>query len=163
MSLRCCGYGKGRRKRGQARIKLINASRHTIQGVKRLSNSCRGGLVHPRRLPRGERGVWGGTPGLVVPKSPLQTIAVREHQYIKSREPLSPAPWNVRLGRLLFIVRPHPEHANDAFFDENLIDQAMLDIDAPRIGTRKITNQLLVGRRILEWIVGKYCKQLLGF
>jgi hypothetical protein len=72
--------------------------------------------------------------------------------------PLERAP-----GPLLFIVRPHPEHANDAFFDENLMDQAMLDIDAPRIGTRKITNQLLVGRRILEWIVGKYCKQLLGF
>jgi hypothetical protein len=29
-------------------------------------------------------------------------------------------------------VRPHPEHANDAFFDENLMDQAMLDIDAAR-------------------------------
>lgn len=43
------------------------------------------------------------------------------------------------------------------------MDQAMLDIDAPRIGTRKITNQLLVGRWLLEGIVGKYCKQILGF
>jgi hypothetical protein len=38
------------------------------------------------------------------------------------------------------------------------MDQAMLDIDAPRIGTRKITNQLLVRRRILEWIVGTYLR-----
>ena len=49
-----------------------------------LASSCRGELVHPRRLPRGERGVWGGAPGLDPARAPSQTIAVREHQNIKS-------------------------------------------------------------------------------
>ena len=37
-----------------------------------------------RRLPRGERGVWGGAPGSDPARAPSQTIAVREHQNIKS-------------------------------------------------------------------------------
>ncbi len=49
-----------------------------------LASSCRGELVHPRRLPRGERGVWGGAPGLDTARVPLPAIAVREHQNIKS-------------------------------------------------------------------------------
>jgi len=36
------------------------------------------------------------------------------------------------IGRpLLFIVRPHPEHANNAFFDKDFVDQTVLDIDSP--------------------------------
>ena len=37
-----------------------------------------------RRLPCGERGVWGGAPGFDCERSPLQDIAVPEYQNIKS-------------------------------------------------------------------------------
>jgi acrylyl-CoA reductase (NADPH) len=49
-----------------------------------LASSCRRGLVHPRQLPRGERGAWGGAPGWDTARTPSQNITVREHQNIKS-------------------------------------------------------------------------------
>jgi len=41
-------------------------------------------FVHPRQLPRGEHGAWGGAPGWDTARTPSQNITVREHQNIKS-------------------------------------------------------------------------------
>ena len=37
----------------------------------------------------------------------------------------------------------------------------MLDIDAARVGASKVTDQLLVGWWVLQWVDGKYSKQFL--
>ena len=47
-------------------------------------------------------------------------------------------------------MRPHAQNANGALLLENLVDKAMLNVDAPRIRTVKIADRLLVKRRILE-------------
>ena len=53
------------------------------------------------------------------------------------------------LHGLLFVVRPQAEHFDDALSIQNLIDDTVLDIDAPRICTRKITDKFFVRRGIL--------------
>ena len=48
---------------------------------------------------------------------------------------------------------PEPEYLHYAFFYQDLIDQAMLQIDPSGAGTTKISYQFFVGRRILIGIV----------
>ncbi len=60
-------------------------------------------------------------------------------------------------------MRPHPNHLHHPLCLEHLVNQPMLDIDPPRIGSGKITDELLVGRRIREWILRKDRKQELRF
>jgi hypothetical protein len=64
--------------------RLCRESLLTPWTVPMLASSCRRGLVHPRQLPRGERGAWGGAPGWDTARTPSQNITVREHQNIKS-------------------------------------------------------------------------------
>ena len=52
----------------------------------------------------------------------------------------------------LFVVGPHAQHPNSSFLGEDFIDEAMLDIDAPRIGPGQISDQFFVGGRVLERI-----------
>ena len=47
-----------------------------------------------------------------------------------------------------FIVRPHPEHTNDALLGEDFVNKPMLNVDTPRIRACQITHELLVGRRM---------------
>src|SRR5258706_5846141 len=57
-----------------------------------------------------------------------------------------------RQARHSFIVRPHSQHANCPLFGKDFIDQAMLDIDSARAGTREISDELLVWRWVLKRI-----------
>lgn len=38
----------------------------------------------------------------------------------------------------LFIMGPHPDHFNDTFFFQHLIDKAMLDVDPAGIGACQV-------------------------
>lgn len=51
-------------------------------------------------------------------------------------------------------MRPHPKDFHDVLIFEHLIDAPMLDVDAARIGSLEIANQLLIGRWIFEGIHG---------
>lgn len=67
-------------------------------------------------------------------------------------------PW---LGRLC-VVGPHTQHPNGFFLNENFIDEPMLDIDAPRIGTSQVSDQFFVGGRVLEGIGHQDGQKFLG-
>jgi hypothetical protein len=58
-------------------------------------------------------------------------------------------------------VRPHTQDANRFLYGENLIHNAVLNIDAPGVCASKITDQLFERRWILEWVVGKNLEQFL--
>jgi hypothetical protein len=47
---------------------------------------------------------------------------------------------------------PHPNDFYDSLFFENLIDEPMLNVDAARIRSGKITDELLIWRRCLKRI-----------
>lgn len=66
---------------------------------------------------------------------------------------------SARLGLGLLIVCPHTQDTNRFLFGKNLIDHAVLNIDASRVGASKITNQLFEGRGILKRVVGKNRQQ----
>ena len=53
---------------------------------------------------------------------------------------------------LSFIVRPQTEDLNSLLFLVNLINKAVLDVDAAAVCTVQITHQLFVRGRILERI-----------
>jgi hypothetical protein len=44
----------------------------------------------------------------------------------------------------------------------NLVDEPVADVDAPRIGSRQVSDELLEGRRVLEGILGQDPEQDLG-
>ena len=54
----------------------------------------------------------------------------------------------------LFVVRPHPDHFHSLFFFQNLIYEAVLNVDSAGIGPGKISYELFGGRRCLVWILG---------
>jgi hypothetical protein len=54
-----------------------------------------------------------------------------------------------------FIVRPHTQDANRSLFGKNFVHNAVLNADAARVCAGNISDQLLEGRWILKWIVGK--------
>lgn len=53
---------------------------------------------------------------------------------------------------MLFVMRPHPKDFHEVLLFEHLIDEPMLDVDAARIGSLEIADQLLIGRWIFEGI-----------
>ena len=63
----------------------------------------------------------------------------------------------------LFVVRPKPDDLYGFLFFENLVDQAVLDIDPPRAGPDQVPSKLLVGRRRLEGIPLKDFQHFDGF
>ncbi len=45
------------------------------------------------------------------------------------------------------VVGPHTQDVDDAFVGEHLIDQAVLDVDAPGVAPDEVADQFLVSRR----------------
>jgi len=66
----------------------------------------------------------------------------------------------LRLG-LSFIVRPHTQDANRFLFAKDFVHDTVLNIDAARVCTGKITDQFFKGRWVLKWVVGKKREQFL--
>ncbi len=64
-------------------------------------------------------------------------------------------------ARLSFVVRPHAQDAHRFLFDKDFIYEAVLDIDAARVGAGKVTNQFFEGRWILKRIPGQHREQFL--
>lgn len=60
-------------------------------------------------------------------------------------------------------MTPHPDHFDHGVVFKHLVNQSMLDIDSSRISAAKITNQLLVRWRILEWLFRQNGEQRLCF
>jgi len=56
-------------------------------------------------------------------------------------------------------MRPHPNDFHDALAAEELIDEAMVDVDAPREGSGEIADELLEWRGRLEGIGAKNVEQ----
>ncbi len=50
-------------------------------------------------------------------------------------------------------MRPEPQYFHHLLGFQDLVNDSMLDIDAPRISAGKISNQLFVGWWILVWIL----------
>lgn len=63
----------------------------------------------------------------------------------------------------LFVMRPHAKHANNTLLRKDFIHETMLDVDAPRIGTGQIADQLFVRRRSLKRIGGEHSEQFQRF
>ena len=59
-------------------------------------------------------------------------------------------------------MRPHAQHLDGSFNLIDLINQTMLNIDAPRIRARQIANQFFAGRWILKRIFREYVEQPFG-
>jgi len=51
----------------------------------------------------------------------------------------------------LLEVRPHPEHPHHPLRDEHLVDQPLLDVDAPGVRPGQVADELLEGRGGLRW------------
>ncbi len=70
------------------------------------------------------RAEWGWDGGLPKALSPQESLNWLSDDF-KPRKAGS-------IGRPpLLVVRPHPEYANNAFFDKDFVDQTVLDIDSP--------------------------------
>jgi hypothetical protein len=50
-------------------------------------------------------------------------------------------------------MRPHSNNLHRMFFFQDLINQTMLNVDPPGIGTAQIANQSLKRRRCLEGVL----------
>ncbi len=53
------------------------------------------------------------------------------------------------------IVSPHPQYTYGSLFFENLVDQAVLDVDAAGIGAFEVTDKLFEGWWILKRVGGQ--------
>ena len=60
-------------------------------------------------------------------------------------------------------MRPHPNDFHNTSIFEDLINEAMLNVDTARIRTGQITNELLISRRTLERVDFKNFEQFFGF
>jgi hypothetical protein len=58
---------------------------------------------------------------------------------------------------------PHPYDLDGSYLFQNLVDKAMLDIDATRIGTGKVSHQFFIRGRGLKWVIRQDFKKLFGF
>ena len=56
---------------------------------------------------------------------------------------------------LLFIMCPHPDNFNGFGVFEDLIDEPVLNVNPTGISSLKISDQLLIGRRVLKGIMLK--------
>jgi len=63
----------------------------------------------------------------------------------------------------LFIVCPHTDDFDGLHVVENLVDETMLNIDSSGAGSRKVTDELLIGRWRLVGIFGQDLEELLRF
>lgn len=63
----------------------------------------------------------------------------------------------------LFVVCPQTEDLYDSFFLQYLIHEPMVDVDPSRVSSCEVADQLLVGWRILERVLGENGKQRFGF
>jgi hypothetical protein len=59
-------------------------------------------------------------------------------------------------------VGPQTENLHDPLPFEDLIDQAMLDVDAARTGARQVTEELLKRRRRLKRVSSEESQESLG-
>lgn len=60
-------------------------------------------------------------------------------------------------------MRPHADHFHDSLAAEDLVDKAMVNVDAAREGSGEIAGRLLEGRRRLERIGAENVQQCFGF
>lgn len=60
-------------------------------------------------------------------------------------------------------MRPHPDNLDGFGVWDDLINEPMLDVNPTGISSLKVSDQLLIGRRVLKGIVLKDGKQRLGF
>jgi hypothetical protein len=58
-------------------------------------------------------------------------------------------------------MRPHPQHHDEVLLRDDLVDEAMLDVEPQGAGANQITHDLFVERRILERVLRKDGQQLL--
>ena len=67
------------------------------------------------------------------------------------------------MGDLLgsLIVRPDAQHPDDLLFNEDLIDQSVLNIDATRVRASQVADQFFEGWWVLKRIGGKNRQQVL--
>lgn len=66
-----------------------------------------------------------------------------------------------QVGPRSLVVRPHSQHADNALFSEDLVDQPVLNVDPPGVRPDKIANKLLKGWWILERVVCQDGEQFL--
>lgn len=55
----------------------------------------------------------------------------------------------------LFIMCPHPDDFDDAFFVVNLVDEPVLDIDASGICAGEVADEFFIRRRVLKRVFFK--------
>jgi len=90
-------------------------------------------------------------------KKVLDQPAMTRHSWIAPEVTVAVARQCVLAGvDRSFIVCPHSQNTNGFLYGKNFVHDTVLNIDAARICTGKIANQLLEGRRILKWIVSKH-------
>jgi len=58
-------------------------------------------------------------------------------------------------------VSPQPKNLHDAFLLKNLIDEAMLYVDAPRVGTFQVADELLERRGVSKRVLGEQGEEFL--
>jgi len=63
--------------------------------------------------------------------------------------------WVLGKQPALFVVSPQTQYLHHSLIFERLIHKSVLNIDPSRVGAGKITDELLVGKRILERIIGQ--------
>jgi len=95
----------------------------------------------------------------------------KEFQILLSVSSILPVPcWSdchllffLFLSIILLIMSPHPENLYNLLVPQNLINEAVLNVDSPRIGSFKITHQFLIGRRCFKRILFQELQQLFSF
>ena len=61
-----------------------------------------------------------------------------------------------------FVMGPHAEDLHHPLLFQNLIYQAVLNVDPARVGACQITHELFIGRRVYEWISGQNSEKVFG-
>ena len=61
----------------------------------------------------------------------------------------------------LFIVRPHAQHAHRLLLDKDLINQAVLNVDAPGVGACQVAHQFFKRWWFVKWVSGQQVQQFL--
>ena len=59
-------------------------------------------------------------------------------------------------------MRPHSDNFHRLDVVEDLINQAMLDVDSSRINTSEIAYELFVWRRVAVWVFSEQIQQAIG-
>src|ERR1035437_9224072 len=79
----------------------------------------------------------------------------RGQDWVRPLEPRAGAPPLIAppqgTGSLL-VVRPHPQYFHGPLVVENLVDQPMLNVDAPRVGAGQVSHELFERRPSDVWV-----------